>query len=248
LGVVLAPHRRRELTAWAAAQADRLILEDDYDAELRYDRRPVGALQSMAPDRVILMGSVSKTLSPALRLGWIIAPDHLTNELVAVKRHNDLGTSTLEQLPLQAFLADGAYQRHVRRTSQEHQRRRIAILKALSEAFPGVPITGVQAGLHLVLLLPDAATQTGIVNALRAQGVATRPLSASYQSVPRFGAVIGTARTTPQQILLASQDESVFACGLLHRSDHTPEGAACGAQFGDQVDRPRDWFIGAQHE
>lgn len=110
---------------------------------------------------------------------------------------------------MQAFLAAGAYQRHVRRTSQEYQRRRIAILEALSEAFPGVPVAGVQAGLHLVLLLSDVATQTGTVNALRAQGIATQPLSASYQSTPRFGALIGTARTTPQQIRMARETNPV---------------------------------------
>jgi len=120
LGVVLGPARRRALLAWAAA-GDRLVLEDDYDAELRYDRQPVASVQALDPERVVLLGSVSKLLSPALRLGWVVAPPRVVGPLVEAKRHADLGTSVPEQAALAALLGSGAYQRHLRRARRRAQ-------------------------------------------------------------------------------------------------------------------------------
>jgi len=193
LGVVLAPARRRALLAWAAA-GDRLVLEDDYDAELRYDRRPVASVQPLDPERVVLLGSVSKLLSPALRLGWVVAPPRVVGPLVEAKRHADLGTSVPEQAALAALLGSGAYQRHLRRARVVYQRRRRALLAALGEALPGVTVGGVAAGLHLVVPLPGPAAEDAAVDGLRAAGVPVEPLSGTGVERAEHGVVVGTAR------------------------------------------------------
>ncbi|WP_415297990.1 PLP-dependent aminotransferase family protein [Cellulosimicrobium sp. SJTW-1] len=193
LGVVLAPARRRALLAWAAA-GDRLVLEDDYDAELRYDRRPVASVQPLDPERVVLLGSVSKLLSPALRLGWVVAPPRVVGPLVEAKRHADLGTSVPEQAALAALLGSGAYQRHLRRARVVYQRRRRALLAALGEALPGVTVGGVAAGLHLVVPLPGPAAEGVAVDGLRAAGVPVEPLSGTGVERVEHGVVVGTAR------------------------------------------------------
>ncbi len=199
LGVPLAPDRRRELVDWAAA-GDRLVVEDDYDAELRYDRSPVPAIQGLAPDRVLLAGSVSKTLSPALRLGWLVAPPALVGKLVDGKRFADLGCSVPEQATLAAFLRSGAYSRHTRRARIRYGERRALLLQALADLGCERPVLGVAAGLHLVIELDSAAGERRALADLAAAGapqrVAVQPLSAGSFGADRFGLVVGTARLT----------------------------------------------------
>ncbi len=192
-GVVLGPARRRALLAWAAA-GDRLVLEDDYDAELRYDREPVASVQALDPERVVLLGSVSKLLSPALRLGWVVAPPRVVGPLVEAKRHADLGTSVPEQAALAALLGSGAYQRHLRRARLVYQRRRRLLLDALAHALPGVEVGGVAAGLHLVVPLPGPAAERAAVTGLLAAGVPAEPLSGTGVDRHESGVVVGTAR------------------------------------------------------
>ncbi|MEU2199748.1 PLP-dependent aminotransferase family protein [Isoptericola sp. NPDC019482] len=193
LGVVLAPDRRRELVAWAR-DGDRLLLEDDYDAELRYDRQPVGALRGLAPERVALLGSVSKLLSPALRLGWVVAPPGVRDALVDAKRRADLGCSVPEQAAFARLIADGAYARHLRRARLTYQRRRGLLLDALARDAPHVPVEGVAAGLHLVVRLPDGDAEARAVSALRAAGVPAEPLSGTAARGDTRGVVVGAAR------------------------------------------------------
>ncbi|MBD5785549.1 PLP-dependent aminotransferase family protein [Cellulosimicrobium terreum] len=193
LGVVLAPDRRRDLLAWAAA-GDRLVLEDDYDAELRYGRRPVPSVQATDPDRVVLLGSVSKLLSPALRLGWVVAPPHVVGPLVDAKRRADLGCSVPEQAALAELVSCGAYQRHLRRTRLVYQGRRRALLDAIGRELPGAEIEGVAAGLHLVVGLGSHAAEGVAVRSLRAAGVPADALSDAAAHRDRFGVVVGTAR------------------------------------------------------
>lgn len=192
-GCVLSSERRRELVERSAGS--RLIIEDDYDAELRFDRRPVPALQALAPDSVALVGSVSKTLAPSFRLGWLIAPKHLLPSLVSAKRYADLGTGVVDQLALAHFLGSGAYQRHVRSVRSVYQRRRRELLTALAFQLPELRVLGVEAGLHVVVELPDPVAEAAAVDALTAAGVACHGYSDTFDGVGRPGVVLGTART-----------------------------------------------------
>ena len=153
-GSVLSGERRRELLAWSAA-GDRLILEDDYDAEFRYGTEPVRAFQGLAPDRVVQIGTVSKTLAPALRLGWIVAPGHLVDAIGKEKRLADDFSPSLDQLALAEFLSRGDYHRHVRRARGIYQRRRDKLLAALARHLPDLEEAGAAAGMHMLLRLPS---------------------------------------------------------------------------------------------
>ena len=174
-GVVLAPERRAALLDWASSGG--LVLEDDYDAEYRYDRPPVGALQGLSPERVVHAGSVSKTLAPALRLGWLVAPERLVGELARAKAEDDLGTPIIEQLALADFLERGELDRHLRRTRLVYRRRRDALIAALRRHLPGVRPTGVAAGLHLVVHLREDHDEAAVVEAARARGLGLQGLA-----------------------------------------------------------------------
>ncbi len=157
-GTALAPERRQALVAWAA-ERDAMIIEDDYDAEFRYDRDPVGALQGLAPDRVALIGTVSKSLAPALRLGWVVCPGTLLESVVEDKRLSDRGSPTLEQLALAKLIESGRYDRHLRRMRDVYAGRRDALVQTLAEQAPGVELRGLAAGFHAVALLDATADE-----------------------------------------------------------------------------------------
>jgi GntR family transcriptional regulator/MocR family aminotransferase len=152
-GVALAPDRRRDLLNWAA-DADALVIEDDYDAEYRYDRTPVPALQASAPDLVAYAGSVSKTLAPGMRLGWLIPPRRLHADLVTAKHASDLGSPALPQLVLARLIATGELERHIRLVRKRQRGRRDAVARALREYLPGARVQGIAAGLHLLITFP----------------------------------------------------------------------------------------------
>jgi GntR family transcriptional regulator / MocR family aminotransferase len=173
-GVVLAPERRATLLEWAGRGG--LVMEDDYDAEYRYDRPPVGAVQGLAPERVVHAGSVSKTLAPALRLGWLVVPEPLVAELARAKAQDDLGTPVIEQLALADFLERGELDRHLRRTRGLYRRRRDALIEALARHLPDVRTSGIAAGLHLVAHLPAGLDEPAVVEAARARGVGLQGL------------------------------------------------------------------------
>ena len=175
-GVVLAPERRATLAAWAS-RSGAFVLEDDYDAEYRYDRPPVGAVQGLAPDCVVYAGSVSKTLAPALRLGWLVVPESLIAAIAAAKAADDLGTPVIEQLALADFLAHGELDRHLRRTRAIYRARRDELLAALTDHLPGCAPTGVAAGLHMVVSLPEGADERAVLARARARRVALHGLS-----------------------------------------------------------------------
>ena len=134
-GAVLAPERRAAAVRWAQ-QRDALIVEDDYDAEYRYDRAPLGAMQGLAPDRVVYAGTASKTLAPGLRLGWLVVPPRLVAAVAEAKALADRGSPVLDQLALADFLARGELDRHLRRTRPLYRRRRDALLRALRDSAP----------------------------------------------------------------------------------------------------------------
>ncbi|NGO74365.1 PLP-dependent aminotransferase family protein [Streptomyces sp. YC504] len=169
-GVVLAPNRRQALARWAEA-ADALIIEDDYDAEFRYDRRPVGSLQGLVPDRVASVGSVSKSLAPALRLGWILCPPHLTAALAHDKYLADRGSPALEQLALARLIESGRYDRHLRRMRTVYATRHQVLAEALARHAPEVELTGLAAGFHAVAQLPPGVDEQHVVTEARARSV-----------------------------------------------------------------------------
>jgi GntR family transcriptional regulator/MocR family aminotransferase len=169
-GVVLAPRRRRALVEWAR-RAGGFILEDDYDSEFRYDREPVGMLQGLAPDRVFALGTASKALAPAVRLGWILAPPALAAAVAEEKRISDRGSSTRDQLVLAALLESGRYDRHLRRMRAVYAGRRARLIAMLARHAPGVRLTGLAAGFHAVAHLPAAADEQAVVAAARERRV-----------------------------------------------------------------------------
>jgi len=174
-GVVLSAERRAALLAWAR-RVDGLILEDDYDAEFRYDRRPVGTMQGTDPSRVVLLGSLSKTLSPALGIGWTVTPPAWTGPLRAA---TGPGTwpATLDQLTFAAFLQSGAYDRHLRAARKRYRLRRDRLVRALAERLPGLRPLGVAAGLHLLVHLDATVDHAGVVGRAAAAGVRVADLA-----------------------------------------------------------------------
>jgi GntR family transcriptional regulator/MocR family aminotransferase len=175
-GVVLAPERRHATVAWAA-ELGGFVVEDDYDAEFRYDRQAVGAVQGLAPDRVVLIGSVSKVLGPALRLGWIVCPPALIDAVAHAKRLADRGTPALDQLALARLIESGRYDRHLRRMRAVYARKREALISALAEHAPAVELTGLAAGFHAVARLPDGADEVAVADAARERGVEVHPMA-----------------------------------------------------------------------
>jgi GntR family transcriptional regulator / MocR family aminotransferase len=176
LGVVLAPERRAALLDWAA-RCGAVVLEDDYDAEYRYDRQPVGAVQGLAPDLVAYAGSASKTLAPGLRLGWLAVPERLLDGVTAAKEADDLGTPVVEQLALADFLERGQLDRHLRRTRAVYRARRDALVAALERLLPDCAPAGVAAGLHLVVHLPAGVDEQAVLEAARSRGLGLSGIS-----------------------------------------------------------------------
>jgi GntR family transcriptional regulator/MocR family aminotransferase len=170
LGAVLSAESRAAILRWARRRA-ALIIEDDYDAEYRYDRAPIGAMQGLAPDQVVYAGTASKTLAPGLRLAWLVVPSHLVEDVAAAKVLADRGSPALDQLAFADFLARGELDRHLRRMRPVYRRRRDALLEALRERLPDFEPTGIAAGQHLVTWLPSDLDETAVVQAAARRGV-----------------------------------------------------------------------------
>ncbi|MEV4102231.1 PLP-dependent aminotransferase family protein [Nonomuraea sp. NPDC049649] len=192
-GVVLSPARRAALMAWAR-DGDRIVLEDDYDAEFRFDREPVGCLQGLAPDRVVLSGSVSKSLAPGLRLGWVVAPARLAAAVRRARGELDLGSPVIEQYALAHFLRTGGYDKHLRRMRREYRVRRDALVEALARDLPEVRVRGIEAGLHVYLELPEGWDAERLVAAARELGLVAAPVSRTRGAGGPPAVVAGFAR------------------------------------------------------
>jgi GntR family transcriptional regulator/MocR family aminotransferase len=169
-GGTLDARRRSELVAWAR-RSEALIVEDDYDAEFRYDRLPIGALQGLAPDRIVHIGGASKTVSPALRLGWVAAPPDLVDALEREKRFDDMGSALLEQLAFARFVDRGDFARYLRRVRPIYRRRRDATLAVLAELMPEASRHGAAGGLHLHVRLPADVDERALARAAYERGV-----------------------------------------------------------------------------
>ena len=198
MGVVLGGERRRDLMRWAAGGG--IVVEDDYDAEHRYDRAPVPAVRSMVPE-VCYMGSVSKLLAPALRIGWLLAPPRFRDDLVAAKRFADLGNGVLPQLVLARLMETGELERQLRVVRGRHRRRRDAMIRALSDALPSAVVHGAAAGLHLTITFDGGVDDVALAAAALEEGVKVQPLSWHRQFPGRSGLVLGYAARTVTEIV-----------------------------------------------
>jgi GntR family transcriptional regulator/MocR family aminotransferase len=198
-GVVLTGPRRRELIAWAR-DCDGVIVEDDYDAEFRYDRDPVGSLQGLAPDHVVSLGTVSKSLAPALRLGWIVVPPRLFEPLARAKWLADRGSPGIDQLALATLIESGRYDRHLRRVRSEYAARRETLVAALTRHAPHLAVTGLAAGFHAVLHLPPGTAEDGVISSAAARGVGLYGMAAlcSRPQPPRL--ILGFGNTPRARI------------------------------------------------
>jgi GntR family transcriptional regulator/MocR family aminotransferase len=174
-GAVLAPERRTDLIAWARRRGT-LIVEDDYDAEYRYDRDPIAALQGLAPEHVAYVGTATKTLAPGVRLGWVMAPSHLVGDMAVQHGVARAVPSVLLQAAYATLLERGEIDRHLRRTRREYHSRRNALIDALAERLPEVSVEGAAAGLHLIAWLPAGSDETAIADAAADRGVAVLTL------------------------------------------------------------------------
>jgi GntR family transcriptional regulator/MocR family aminotransferase len=195
-GVVLDGARRRELVSWAE-ETGGFILEDDYDAEHRYDRPPVPAVQALSPGRVFYTGSVSKTLAPALRVGWLVAPARYRAAIVVAKRYADLGNAVLPQLVLTDLMGSGELERHLRMVRRRHRRRRDAMIEAIRTHVPQAHIHGAAAGLHLTITFDAQFRDTDLAAAALELGVKAQPLSWHHQLPGAPGLVLGYAASPP---------------------------------------------------
>ncbi|MBM7054626.1 MocR-like pyridoxine biosynthesis transcription factor PdxR [Streptomyces durocortorensis] len=202
-GIGYSAQRRGELLGWAR-DTDAVIMEDDYDGDFRYDREPVGALQGLDPERVVYTGSVSKSLAPGLRLGWLIAPAALTERIVARKRTMDLGNPVLDQAVLADFVVRGGYDRQLRRCQRAYRERRDAMVAALDEHFPGTTVSGIAAGLHIIARLPARyGPEDALLERAAGAGIALRPLRDCGTAGSEDGSVplvLGYAHLAPGDI------------------------------------------------
>jgi GntR family transcriptional regulator / MocR family aminotransferase len=180
LGVQLAAGRRAAAIAWARA-ADGLIVEDDYDAELRYDRAPVGVLQALDPDRVVYLGTASKTLAPGLRLGWMVVPAELADPITRLRTLEDMQTAATEQIAFAELLRSGDVERHIRRMRVRYRRRRDRFVRMLAERAPSARAMGISAGLRVLLVLPPGSpTSTELAERAAARSISLFPLVDCY--------------------------------------------------------------------
>ncbi len=218
-GVVLSPGRRRELIAWAG-RADGYIVEDDYDAEYRYDRAPVRAMHAAAPDRIVHVSSLSKMVAPALRIGWMVAPDALRDDLVRQRWATYLGSPALPQLVLADLIDTGVLERQLRALRTRHRRRRDAAVESLQRHFLGCRIEGVAAGLHLLVLLPPGWDADALSARAREAGIAVQSLSTHRVAPGPPGLVIGCSpsRTSGYPV----EDFGLRRRGLRLRGGRTP--------------------------
>ncbi|MDX6621259.1 MAG: GntR family transcriptional regulator / MocR family aminotransferase, partial [Gaiellales bacterium] len=192
-GALLRSDRRAAAAAWATATGG-VIVEDDFDGEFRYDRQPIGALQALAPASVAYGGTVSKTLVPGLRLGWLVVPQRLLDPIVALRSGEDVHVPALEQIALCRLIASGGYERHVRRMRARYRGRRDRLLALLAERSPGLAPVGISAGLGVLLELPDGGlTSEELIAEASLRSIELFPLAPHYVGgvAPRDGIVIG---------------------------------------------------------
>jgi GntR family transcriptional regulator/MocR family aminotransferase len=188
MGVPLHPSRRRALREWGG-----LVVEDDYDGEFRYDRQSIGAFQGTAPERVVYVGTISESLGPGLRLGWMAVPPALIGPIAEAKLHADAHTEVLGQLVLARLIETHDYDRHIRAARLRYRHRHGLLHARLAAVLPGADLPGVAAGLRALLLLPRGYSEAAVLEACERRGIALRPASPLWHGVGREGLLIGYA-------------------------------------------------------
>jgi GntR family transcriptional regulator / MocR family aminotransferase len=206
-GAVMSLRRRIELLQ-ATERQRSWILEDDYDGEFRYGARPIAALRSLdGGDRVIYVGSFSKSMFPALRLGYIVCPPAIRVDLFAAKRLDDGGCAAIEQAALAAFMQGRQFERHLGHSLVELDRRRRALLETLQQyAGRHVQVVGAEAGMHVVVWLPGLTFRqfAHLIELGLARGVGLHAVHPYYVSKPPHpGLLVGYAGLSCQQIRAA---------------------------------------------
>jgi GntR family transcriptional regulator/MocR family aminotransferase len=225
-GVVLSPARREQLLRWTN-EAGGLIVEDDYDAEFRYERAPLGCLQGMDPQHVALLGSVSKTLAPALRIGWVVTPPQLLPALRRIKRDDDFGSNAIDQHVLARLLESGAYDRHLRGLRRRYRQRRDAFIEALARRLPDWQVMESAGGLNLIVALPPELPEGRLVAAAAGVGLSVLGLSTmSGRKTSGAGIVISYARATPD---MSADAVDRLVRAVEHLNEVTPEMEAAAA-------------------
>jgi GntR family transcriptional regulator/MocR family aminotransferase len=196
-GVAMSTERRAALLAWAAS-CDGLVVEDDYDAEFQPPRRVVPSLQGAGPDHVAHVSSVSKTLAPGIRLGWLVPPPSLRQDVLGAKRDDDFGSGVIGQHVLAHLVATGAYDRHLRRQRVVYGMRRDALVGALAGALPDWRVRGTTAGLHLWLCPPGPFEEAAVVQAAVEREVLVLGMSSMCREATVEGLVLGSPACAPR--------------------------------------------------
>jgi GntR family transcriptional regulator/MocR family aminotransferase len=218
-GAVLAPEARAAALEWAERRG-ALIVEDDYDAEYRYDRAPIGAMQGLAPDRVVYAGTASKTLAPGLRLGWLVVPAGLVHAIAEAKALADRGSPVLDQLAFADFLERGELDRHLRRMRPLYRRRRDALIQALRELAPDLEPAGIAAGLHLIAYLPSDLDEATLIDAAARRGLAVEGLgqyriSSDGRGALLFGYATLSERTIVEGVAILAEAIAAIRAGAV---------------------------------
>ena len=198
-GVPLQPQRRSAAITWARTTGG-VVIEDDYDAELRYDRAPIGSLQALDPDRVVYVGTASKTLAPGLRLGWMAVPPPLAEPITLLRGLEDMQTPATEQIAFAELLRSGDFERHLRRMRARYRKRRDRFLGTLADRVPTAGTVGIPAGLRVLLELPKPGPASiEIAEHARERSISLFPIARCYHDgrIPERPATVSSSATPP---------------------------------------------------
>ncbi len=200
-GATMSPERRRALVAWAQERTT-LIVEDDYDAEYRFDRDPVSSLQGLSPDEVAFVGTVSKTLAPALRLGWVVPPSWLVEDVENELLVTGVTPPTLDQVALALFIAESELERHLRRMRLRYTAKRSLLIDMLQRHLPEAGVPGIAAGLHVLVRLPLGMDERLIASRARDFNVGVHELHRHCTTIGSYpqSLVLGFALPTENEI------------------------------------------------